>query len=244
MPLHFAMICLAQIFLSLEWNTYHQENVLNTNFTLRTSFDNYLDFNQCCDRKPCVTPGAPGLDIGVVITDFVTLISTLIDKIHFDTTPHVLVLVSATIVMVIYFMIECCIGNMMSMVEFISGPSIKIQETEQSTSRNDETETERDNAEETGQSTSRNDETETERDNAEETKPPKKKRLKKSYIVIQIICFLFVILYIIALLMSPQLFNQTLTFKLFTCEDELWDSNPNEPLHCIGMFYVSTGFSG
>merc|ERR1712062_396371 len=46
MPLHLAVVCLSQIFLTLEWSTFHEEYVRPTNLTLRGSFDNYLSFNQ------------------------------------------------------------------------------------------------------------------------------------------------------------------------------------------------------
>ena len=105
-------------------------------------------------------------------------------------------------------MTEFCNGNPVPLIEFIIGPS----------------------ANEQGIGNGQN-----KRCNGEEMRPPKTKNLKKSS---QMVCCLLVILYIIALLMSPKLFNQTLTSKLFTCEDELWDSNPNEPLHCIGMFFL------
>ena len=84
MPLHLAVICLSQIFLTLEWRTFHEEFFFTSNFTLRASFDNYLSFDQCCDesQKPCVTASAPDLDIGGFITDFVIQISNLIDEIH------------------------------------------------------------------------------------------------------------------------------------------------------------------
>ena len=211
MPLHFALICLAQIFLTFEWANYHEEHVLNTNFTLKTSFNNYLDFDQCCNQRPCVTKGKPDLDIGVLVTDFVSLISKFIDQTYLDTSPHILVLVFTTILMVFYFMIECCIGNPIPLIEFIIGPSTNEQ---------------------------RIGNCETEICNEEKMMPPKTKNLLKLYYAPQIVCCFLVILYIIALLMSPKLFNQTLTFKLFTCENELWDSNPNEPLYCIGMFVV------
>ena len=211
MPLHFALICFAQLFLTLEWANYHEEHVLNTNFTLKTSFNNYLDFDQCCNRRPCVTKGKPDLDIGVLVTDFVSLMSKLIDQTNLDTSPHILVLVFTTILMIFYFMIEWCIGNPIPLIEFMIGPSTNEQVIENG---------------------------ENERCNEEETMPPKTKNLKKFYYAPQMVCCFLVILYTIALLMSPKLFNQTITFKLFTCENELWDSNPNEPLYCIGMFVV------
>ena len=211
MSLHFALICFAQLFLTFEWANYHEEHVLNTNFTLKTSFNNYLDFDQCCNRRPCVTKGKPDLDIGLLVTDFVSLISKLIDHTNLNTSTHILVLVFTTILMVFHFMTEWYIGNPIPLIEFIIGPSTNEQGIGN------------------GQS---------ERCNEEEMRPPKTKNRKKFYHALQIICCLLVILYIIALLMSPKLFNQTLTSKLFTCEDELWDSNPNEPLHCTGMFVL------
>ena len=211
LPLHFALICFAQLFLTLKWANYHEENVLNTNFTLKTSFNNYLDYDQCCNRRPCVTKGKPDLDIGVLVTDFVSLISKLIDQTYLDTSPHILVLVFTTILMLFYFVTEWCIGNPIPLIEFIIGPSTSGQVIENG---------------------------ETERCNDEEMMPTKTKNLRKFHYVLQIICCFLVILYTIALLMSPKLFNQTLTSKLFTCENEMWDSNPNEPLHCIGMFVL------
>ena len=107
MPLHLAVICLSQIFLTLEWSTFHEEYVLNTNFTLRGSFDNYLRFDQCCDQKqPCVISSSPGLDIGGFITNFVTQISKLVDETNLSTTLPIVyyILIAATILMVLYIL--------------------------------------------------------------------------------------------------------------------------------------------
>ena len=74
-----------------------------------------------------MTKGEPDIDIGVLVTDFVSLISKLIDHTNLNTSPHILVLVFTTILMVFYFMIEYCIGNPIPLIEFIIGPSTNEQ---------------------------------------------------------------------------------------------------------------------
>ena len=226
MPLHLAVICLSQIFLTLEWSTFHEEYLLTSNKTLRGSFDNYLSFDQCCDQKqPCGISSDPGLDIGGFITDFVTEVSKLVDETNFSTTLPVVyyILIAATILMVLYFMIECCMGKLIPTLEFIIGPPLNKdkdeEETEQSPSGNDETGTV--TAEEIISTTKIN-----------------MNSRKKTILVSQILCCLCVILYIIALSLSPRLFNQALTSKLVICHDGLWDNNSDESLNCVGKFYV------
>ena len=211
MPLHLAVVCLSQIFLTLEWSTFHEKYLLTTNLTLRASFDNYLSFDQCCNQKPCVTSGAPGLDIGEFISGFVTQISKLVNESNFSTTLPIVyyILMAATILMVLYFMIECCMGKIIPMLEFIIGPALNDDEqaeTEQSTSGN------------------------------EIPTNVNMNSRKKTILVSQIVCCICVILYVIALWLSPGLFNRALISKLVVCEDGLWDDNPDNPLHCIGIY--------
>ena len=215
MPLHLAVVCLSQIFLTLEWSTFHEEYVSTTNITLRGSFDNYLSFNQCCNKKPCVISGTPDeLDIGEFISGFVTQISNLVDERNLSTTLPIVyyILMTATILMVLYFMIECCIGKLIPMFDFIIGPMLndddKHGKTEQTPSRNEIST----NMNMTSQ--------------------------KKTILASQIVCCICVILYITALFLSPRLFNQALISKLVVCEDGLWDDNPDEPFHCIGTYIL------
>ena len=122
---------------------------------------------------------------------------------------------AATILMVLYFMIECCIGKLIPMFEFIIGPTLnydKQEKTEQSLCRNEIST----NVNMTSQ--------------------------KKTILASQILCCICVVLYIIALLLSPRLFNQALTSKLVVCEDGLWDDNPDKPLHCIGTYILRFDF--
>ena len=228
MPLHLAVICLCQIFLTLEWSTFHEEFLLTSNLTLRASFDNYFSFDQCCHQNhPCGISSGPGLDIGGFIANFVTEISKLVDETNLSTTLPIVyyILIATTILLVIYFMIECCIGNLIPTVVFIIGPPLnndKQQETEKSIMKNGESEAVMD----------------------VELSPISINSLttnnqKKTFIVSQIVCSIFVTICIIALLWSPGLFHQALTSKLVICHDGLWDSNPDESLNCVGMFNLN-----
>ena len=58
---------------------------------------------------------------------------------------------------------------------------------------------------------------------------------KKMITISQIGCCICMILYSIALLLSPGLFDRALTSgKQVICRDGFWDNNPNTT-HCVGM---------
>ena len=224
MPLHLAIICLSQIFLTFEWSNFHEEFLLTSNLTLRASFDNYLSFNQCCDqKKSCGTSDDPGLDIGGFITDFVTWIS-VVDQTNLGTTlPTVnYILIASTLLMVLYFMIEFCLGKLISTITFVIGPPLtsgQNEETEKSKAKDCETETV---IVELLPTTSQH------------QYQGFRVHLLALFFLIQIVCFIFVILCIIVLLLSPEIFHKALTSKLVICHDGLWDDNPDVNLHCIG----------
>ena len=171
-------------------------------------------------KQPCVISSSPGLDIGGFITNFVTKISKLVDDTNFSTTLPIVyyILIAATILMVLYFVIECCTGKFIPMLVFIIGPDLN-----------------NDNQEKAEQSTSRNGETGSAIE--EQIFPTWMNIQKRTILLSQIVCCICVILYIIALILSPGLFNQALTSKLLICHDGLWDNTPDESLHCVGKFY-------
>ena len=224
MPLHLGLVCLSQIFLTLEWSTFHEEFLLTSNLTLRASFDNYLSFNQCCDeKKSCGISNDPGLDIGGFITDFVTWIS-VVDQTNLGTTlPTVnYILIASTLIMVLYFMIEFCLGKLISTITFVIGPPLtnnQNEETEKSKAKDCETETV---IVELLPTTSQH------------QYQGFRVHLLALFFLIQIVCFIFVILCIMVLLLSPEIFHKALTSKLVICHDGLWDDNPDVNLHCIG----------
>ena len=186
MPLYFALVCLCQYYLISKWDTFKRDQLDVKSLAVRGSFDLFLDFNQCCAESTCVLSGKPDINIGKIITDFFNWKS----KDGTDSlTSLQYVLITVAVVMILYFMIEYCIGKATPMYRFILGPSRNKRENS----------------------------------------------IKLLNLKIQLFCCILTVLALLAIFLSPKLFEKALVSKLIACENGKYDSNPDVPVpRCVG----------
>ena len=185
MPLYFALVCLCQYYLISKWDIFKRDILDVNSLAVRGSFDNFLDFNQCCNETSCVLRGKPDINIGKIITDF---FNQIFDDGTDSLTSLQYVLITVAVVMILYFMIEYCIGKPTPMYLFILGPSRNKREN----------------------------------------------NIKLLNLKIQLFCCILTVLPLLAMLQSPKLFEQAVVSKLIDCKDGKYDSNPDDPVHCVG----------
>ena len=237
MPLYLALVCACQYYLISTWDFIQRERLENSNLTMRGAFDNYLDFDQCCAIKPCRLSDTVPEDIGKLVSDVFSRISTLVDKSSdmLNANSYLrYILIAVIILLIFYVIIENCTSKPIPISTFIIGPSTSNHEGQES-----EQQFEMSTFVQTTQQKSDDDDASHEQESFIQKDPrtrPSKNKTKKKLLIIQIVCCFLTIVYILAVYSSTYSFKNAFTNKLLECDNGLYDSNPGKPINCQRKF--------